>query len=235
MPKPASMAMPTVKPIKCPAPIKASDRANPMPVVDGPMRPYSSISPVKSWLATTAANPNEARLPVTNARNPPLDASGDRSAPTLRTSAAATPSGYGRSVCTTSARRNGTLYITPRIPPAAQTPNVSQNGKPLHQPIMTKPGRTKITADSVPAADATVCTILFSTIVAFLTARSTAIEMTAAGIVNANVRPTFNPRYTFAAVNTNVIAAPNRSPRRVSSVRRSLAGPSPAPACFIAK
>ena len=48
--------------------------------------------------------------------------------------------------------------------------------------------------DSVPAADATVCTILFSKIVAFLKNRSTAIEITAAGIDDANVNPTLRPR-----------------------------------------
>ena len=39
-----------------------------------------------------------------------------------------------------------------------------QNGKPVHQPMMTSPGSTKMIADSVPAADATVCTMLFSRI-----------------------------------------------------------------------
>jgi len=48
--------------------------------------------------------------------------------------------------------------------------------------------------ESVPAADATVCTILFSQIVALLKPRKTAIEITAAGIDEANVRPTFKPR-----------------------------------------
>jgi hypothetical protein len=54
-----------------------------------------------------------------------------------------------------------------------------------------------------------------------LKARKTAIEMTAAGIDEANVRPTLSPKYTLAAVNTNVIAAPRRSARTVSSARRS--------------
>ncbi len=49
-------------------------------------------------------------------------------------------------------------------------------------------------AESVPAADATVCTMLFSRIVAPLKAESTAIEITAAGIEVAKVSPTFNPR-----------------------------------------
>src|ERR1700728_789534 len=53
----------------------------------------------------------------------------------------------------------------------------------------------------------------------FLKARSTAIEMTAAGLVDANVSPPFNPRYTFAGVNTSVTAAPRSRLRAVSSTR----------------
>ena len=45
------------------------------------------------------------------------------------------------------------------------TATVIQYGKPVHHPIMIKPGRTKMIADSVPAAEAMVCTMLFSTIV----------------------------------------------------------------------
>ena len=46
--------------------------------------------------------------------------------------------------------------MTPNEPPTAHTNMVSQYGKPLHQPTITRPGRTKMTADSVPAADAIV-------------------------------------------------------------------------------
>ena len=49
-------------------------------------------------------------------------------------------------------------------------------------------------AESVPAAEATVCTMLFSRIVESRTALRMAIEITAAGIDEANVRPTFRPR-----------------------------------------
>jgi hypothetical protein len=73
-------------------------------------------------------------------------------------------------------------------------PNDSQNGNPVHQPTITKPGSTKITDESVPAAEATVCTMLFSQIVEVLNPRKIAIEMTAAGIDEANVNPTFSPR-----------------------------------------
>src|SRR5579859_4397168 len=114
--------------------------------------------------------------------------------PTLSTSAAATPSGYGRSDCATSARRSGTLYMTPRMPPVTQIANDCQYGNPVHQPTMTSPGSTKMIDESVPAADATVCTILFSKIVAERNARRIAIEMTAAGIDVANVRPILRPR-----------------------------------------
>jgi len=52
--------------------------------------------------------------------------------------------------------------MTPRMPPIAHTANDSQYGNPVHQPIMTSPGKTKMTDESVPAADAIVCTMLFS-------------------------------------------------------------------------
>jgi hypothetical protein len=45
------------------------------------------------------------------------------------------------------------------------------------------------------------------------------MEITAAGIDDANVNPTFNPRYTFAAVKMSVIAPPKSKPRRLSSLR----------------
>src|SRR5678816_2435946 len=114
--------------------------------------------------------------------------------PTLRTSAAATPSGYGKSDVVTSARRNGIVNSTPRMPPLTQTRHDCQNGNPVHQPTITRPGRTKMIADRVPAADATVWTMLFSRIGESLTALRIAIEITAAGIDEANVRPTLRPR-----------------------------------------
>jgi hypothetical protein len=46
----------------------------------------------------------------------------------------------------------------------------------------------------VPAAEATVWTMLFSRMVEELNQRSTAIEMTAAGIEVAKVSPTSRPR-----------------------------------------
>ena len=85
-------------------------------------------------------------------------------------------------------------YITPSTPPAAQTPNVSQNGKLAHQPTMIRPGSTKITELIAPADEATVCTMLFSCRVTPLTRASRAMEITAAGIEVAKVRPTLRPR-----------------------------------------
>src|SRR5574342_1038769 len=97
---------------------------------------------------------------------------------------------------------------TPSTPPLTQIRNDCQKGKPVHQPTITRPGRTKMIAESVPAAEATVCTILFSRIDESLTALSTAMEITAAGIEEAKVRPTLRPRETLAAVKRVVIGAP---------------------------
>src|SRR6185295_7842220 len=138
--------------------------------------------------------------------------------PTFNTSAAATPSGYGRSEFVTSARRNGIVNNTPSTPPLTQMRNDCQNGNPVHQPTITSPGRTKMIADSVPAADATVWTMLFSRIVESFTALRMAIEITAAGIDDAKVRPTLSPRYTFAAVKMVVMSAPRIRARIVSSL-----------------
>ncbi len=48
--------------------------------------------------------------------------------------------------------------------------------------------------DSVPAADACVCTMLFSRMFAPGNRRRTAIEITAAGMADENVSPTLRPR-----------------------------------------
>ena len=86
------------------------------------------------------------------------------------------------------------VYMTPSTPPTTQMPNDIQNGKPVHQPTITRPGSTKMIEESVPAAEATVCTMLFSQMVAPLNAFSTAMEITAAGMDEAKVRPTRRPR-----------------------------------------
>ena len=87
---------------------------------------------------------------------------------------------------------------------------------------MINPGKTKIIDESVPAAEATVCTILFSWIVALRKLRKIAIEITAAGIEVEKVRAALSPAYTFAAVNTSVIMMPMMRPRMVSSLRTEL-------------
>jgi hypothetical protein len=62
----------------------------------------------------------------------------------------------------------------------------------LHGAI-TSPGRTKMIAESVPAAEATVRTMLFSRIDESFTGARTAIETTAAGMDAAKVRPSLRP------------------------------------------
>ena len=59
---------------------------------------------------------------------------------------------------------------------------------------MIRPGSTKMIAASVPAAEAMVWTILFSRMLDPGTKRSTAMEITAAGIEVAKVMPTLSPR-----------------------------------------
>ncbi len=86
------------------------------------------------------------------------------------------------------------MNSTPSTPPLTQIRNDCQNGNPVHQPTITRPGSTKMIAESVPAAEATVWTMLFSRIDESLTALRIAIEITAAGIDEAKVRPTLRPR-----------------------------------------
>ena len=69
-----------------------------------------------------------------------------------------------------------------------------QNGNSSHQPIITRPGRTKMIELMAPPTEATVCTVMFSQMVEVRNARSTAIEITAAGMAEAKVRPTSRPR-----------------------------------------
>ena len=94
----------------------------------------------------------------------------------------------------TSARRSGMEYITPSMPPSAQTAKEARKGKWVHQPIMIRPGRTKIMDDSVPAADAMVWTMLFSWIVASANSFRKAIEKMVAGIEEEKVRPALRPK-----------------------------------------
>src|SRR5690625_3539999 len=109
-------------------------------------------------------------------------------------------------------------YITPRVPPRAQTSIVSQYGNLAHQPTMTSAGSTKMMAASVPAAEAMVCRMLFSWMVASLTLRKMAMEMSAAGMDVAKVRPALRPKSALAAVKISVMTTPMAMPRQVSSV-----------------
>ena len=132
------------------------------------MRKVCATSEAKTCVATTTAKSAATIDPHTTASRPARLCSMSAACswspvlPILSTSAHATPSGYGKSEFVTNARRSGIEYITPRMPPSAQIKNEIQNGNPVHQPIMIKPGSTKIIDDSVPAAEATVCTMLFS-------------------------------------------------------------------------
>src|SRR5207302_8095449 len=189
------------------------------------MRNVCATSAANTCVATMTANTAATIDPHNTASRPERPCSISEACtlspllPTFKTSAHATPSGYGRSELVTNARRSGMEYITPRMPPSAQIRNEIQKGNSVHQPIMIKPGNTKMIDESVPAADATVCTMLFSCTVAFLKPRSIAIEITAAGIDVEKVRPALRPKYTLAAVNTNVMMIPMISPRTVSSLR----------------
>ncbi|MCY1247527.1 hypothetical protein D9M72_608680 [compost metagenome] len=84
--------------------------------------------------------------------------------------------------------------VTPSTPPRTQIITDSQKGKFIHQPIITRPGRTKMMALIEPPTEATVWTVMFSQMVEPRNARSRAMEMTAAGMAEAKVRPTFSPR-----------------------------------------
>src|SRR6266513_1393484 len=129
------------------------------------MRNVCATSAAKICVATTTAKTAETIEPHKTASNPARPCSISEACfpssplPTFKTSAHATPSGYGKSDCVTNARRSGMEYITPRIPPSAQIQNEVQNGNSVHQPIMINPGSTKMIDDKVPAADATVCTM----------------------------------------------------------------------------
>src|SRR5204863_8093003 len=164
-----------------------------------PIRKVCARSEANSCVATITANAAATIDPHNTASRPARPCSMSEACavslvlPTFRTSAQATPSGYGRSDVVTNARRSGIEYITPRMPPNAQIAKEIQNGKPVHKQIMIKPGSTKMIDESVPAAEATVCTILFSWIVALRKLRRIAIEMTAAGIDVEKVRAALSP------------------------------------------
>lgn len=59
---------------------------------------------------------------------------------------------------------------------------------------MSMPGMMEMMADSVPAAEACVCTMLFSRMFESFAILRMAMEMTAAGMADEKVSPTFSPR-----------------------------------------
>ena len=84
--------------------------------------------------------------------------------------------------------------VTPSTPPSMQMATDCQNGNSSHQPIITRPGRTKMIELMAPPTEATVWTVIFSQMVEVRNARNTAMEITAAGMAEAKVRPTSRPR-----------------------------------------
>src|SRR5699024_5892524 len=109
---------------------------------------------------------------------------------------------------TISARRNGIINTTPSIAPANAIIEIVVKLGCNFQ--MNNAGNVKITpAANDSPVDVIVCTILFSRMdVRFKIIRSTAIEITAAGIEAETVIPTINPKYAFAAPNTIANTAP---------------------------
>src|SRR5436190_9115859 len=71
-------------------------------------------------------------------------------------------------------------------------------------------GTVKTTpADTDEPAEAVVCTMLFSSTVWRANSRSTAIEMTAAGIADETVMPAKRPRYALAPARTAASTTPS--------------------------
>src|SRR5690625_5287698 len=79
-------------------------------------------------------------------------------------------------------------------------------------------------AASDSAAEAAVCTILFSRMFDSWKSRNTAIEMTAAGMDAETVMPTFSPRYAFAPARISARTNPSTTALNVISGREVVAG-----------
>src|ERR1041384_2401798 len=133
---PINIAMPTERPTKWPMPRSANDKkkSNPLTAPFFPIRKVRATSDAKTCVATITANTAATIDPHKTASRPARPCSisdaffPSSPLPTFKTSAHATPSGYGKSDCVTNARRSGIEYITPRIPPSAQIQNEVQNG-----------------------------------------------------------------------------------------------------------
>ena len=85
------------------------------------------------------------------------------------------------------------------------------------KPISTSAGTVKMTPEAIEVpADAPVCTMLFSRMPPPPSARSTAIETTAAGIAEAIVMPAHRPRYVLAAARITASTTARMMARAVS-------------------
>src|SRR5213593_629702 len=133
---PINIAIPTERPTKCPIPRSANDKKKSKPLT-APLRPIRKVratSDAKICVATITAKTAATIDPHKTASRPARPCSISEACaespllPTLRTSAQATPSGYGKSEVVTNARRSGIEYMTPRIPPSAQIQKELQNG-----------------------------------------------------------------------------------------------------------
>lgn len=96
--RPVSIAMPTVMPMRWPAPIRANELDAPIPVEPLPMRKYTAVSDAISFAVPAAANSAEAMDPQITPRKPTLPSAAPSrvAVPTFSTSAAATPFGLKR-------------------------------------------------------------------------------------------------------------------------------------------
>ena len=116
--------------------MSARDSEVPRVVAPEPSLKYAATSDAAAFIAASSAITAERMPPKTMTCRPLAFSSWAASpstpvlSPTLRTSAAATPSGYGRSEPVTRARRSGMEYITPSTPPMAHTAAVSTKEKP---------------------------------------------------------------------------------------------------------
>ena len=92
---PASIAMPTDRPTRCPTPISAKESPPEIPVAPAPVRNQIAASATASLVWVSTAKAAEAMALTTIRRSPvALSASPSRlPAPTFSTSAAARPSG----------------------------------------------------------------------------------------------------------------------------------------------
>ena len=124
---PTSMAMDTPTPTRWPTPTRAMEMEKPNMEPPPPMWKKLFREPAATFIAVSRDIPADTKPPTMMTLRPRLFSSAEPwVSPTFSTSAAATPSGYGRSDPVTRARRNGMEYVTPRMPPTATTQAVSQ-------------------------------------------------------------------------------------------------------------